>query len=77
MVLAKLIVDKLQAQMTAVILNRRDILEHLMKTLPKEPVVGILLDLDQVRHFENFFLTRIAHPHAFADLYGINSVFNH
>ena len=54
-------VYKIQTQMSAVIGDGRDVIEHFSKTFPKEPIIGILLDLNEVRHLQDFFLPGIAH----------------
>ena len=45
---------------------RRDLLENLLNTLIKKPVVGILLDLDKIGYFDYLVNTRVGHTHGLA-----------
>ena len=54
-------VNKFQAQMTAVIGNRGNVIKYFVQPFIQEPLVGILLDFNQIRHLKNFFLSGIAH----------------
>ena len=74
---AQLVVDKLQAQLTAVVLNRGDVIESFLQTFLQEPVIGILLNLDQVRHLEDFFLSLVSHAHISAAVNHAYPVFLH
>ena len=56
-IFAKREVYKLQAQMASKVSDRRDIVKDLFQALVEEPLIRILLDLDQVRHLKNFFLS--------------------
>ena len=70
-------IDELQTQRAVEIGNWRDVTKYLTQALFEEPVIGILLNLDQVRHFQNFPLLRVTHPDTFAHLDRANSVFFH
>ena len=56
-IFAKREVYKLQAKMSSKVSDRRDIVKDLFQALVEEPLIRILLDLDQVRHLKNFFLS--------------------
>ncbi len=70
-------VDKFKAQGTAVICNRGDIVESLPQTLVKKPLIGILLDFNQVGHLQNLFLPCITHTRNFGTGNWTYSVFLH
>ena len=63
---AQLELAKLQAQMAGEIGDWRDIFKYLLQTFVEEPLIGILLNLNQVGHFQNFFLSGVAHSHVFS-----------
>ena len=50
----ELVVHEVQNQISVEIRNTGHIVEYLAQTLFQEPIVGILLDLDQIGHLENF-----------------------
>ncbi|GFI11333.1 hypothetical protein IMSAGC007_03807 [Lachnospiraceae bacterium] len=54
---AKCKINKFKTQLTAVIGNRRNVVKHFPKSLIQKPSIGIFLNLDQIRHFQNFFLS--------------------
>ena len=58
---AQLKVHKLQTQGSAVVSNGRDIVKDLFQAFVQKPLIGVLLDLDQIRHFQNLFLSCITH----------------
>ena len=58
--LVKRIVKEGQFQIARVIGDRRDVVEYLAQPLVQEPVVGILLNLQEVRHLKNFLILGIA-----------------
>ena len=62
-VLAQLKVHKFKAKGTAVICDRRDIIKNLFQSLVKKPLIGILLDFDQIGHLQNLFLPCVTHTH--------------
>ena len=43
--------------MSSKVSDRRDIVKDLFQALVEEPLIRILLELDQVRHLKNFFLS--------------------
>ena len=49
------IVRKLQLEISVEVSDRRDIVEHLAQVFLQEFLIGVLLDLDQVRHVHDFF----------------------
>ena len=63
--------------MTSKVRDGRDILEDLFQALIQEPLIGIFLDFDQVRHLKNFLLSRVAHPYAFTGRHRTYSAFLH
>ena len=70
-------VDKFQAEFSAVICDRRNVIKDFFQPFVKKPLVGILLDFNQVGHFQDFFLPLVTHSHAFSSFYRTNSVFFH
>lgn len=45
---AQLEIDEFQAELIAVIPNRRNVLKYLFESFPQEPVVRVLLDFNKV-----------------------------
>ena len=76
-VLAQLKSHEFQLQGTAVIRNGRDIVKRFLKPLVKEPLIGVLLDFNQVGHLQNLFLSCIRHTHNLSIGYRTYSVFLH
>ena len=70
-------IHEFQAQLTAVIRDRRDIRKYFFQALVQKPLIGVLLDFDQIRHFQYLFLPRVTHTHAFSSLDRTYSVFLH
>ena len=68
----ELVVHKVQHEIPVEIRDAGHIVEHLAQALLEEPIVGILLDLDQVRHVENLVDVCEAHARVFAKLYRLN-----
>ena len=62
----KLLVKEIDLPNILRIRYRRDLLEDLLNTLIKEPVVGILLDLDEIRYFDYLVDTRVGHTNCLA-----------
>ncbi len=50
----ELIVDERQFQIACIVGDACDVLKDLAQTIGQEPFVGFFLNLDQVRHFQNF-----------------------
>ena len=69
--------DEIHLQLTAVIRDRRNVIESFPESLIQEPLVGIFLHLDQVGHIQNFFSSGIAHTHAVSLYDRSYSVFFH
>ena len=69
--------DEFKTELSAVVCDWRNIVEYFIQSFVEKPLVRILLDLDQVRHFQDFFLSLVAHSHAFSSFYRTNSVFFH
>ena len=57
-------VGELQAELATIIGDRRNIRKCFTQSFIQKPLVGIALNLDQVRHIKNFLFTGIAHSHA-------------
>jgi len=70
-------IHKLQTQMTTVVSDRGNIVEYLFEAFIQKPLVGILLNFNEVGHLQYFFLPGIAHAEAFSGFDGTNSVFLH
>ena len=47
-------IDKFEHKVAGVIHNSRGIVEDLLESLLKEPMIGILLHLDEIGHFQHF-----------------------
>ena len=70
-------VGKLQAQLSAVVGNRRNIRKCLTETFIQKPLVGISLNLDQIRHFQYFLFAGITHSDISAGFDRFDSVLFH
>ena len=70
-------VHKFQAELSTIILDRRDVIKNFLHSFIKKPLVGILLNLNEVRHFKYLFLSGITHTEAFVTLHWTYSVFLH
>ena len=68
----ELVVHEVQNQISVEIRNAGDVVKNFLQTFLQEPVVGIFLNLDQVRHIENFIDVREAHACVLAKLYRLN-----
>ena len=55
-ILTQLEIHELQAQMAAVVFDWRYVVENLFQPVGQKPVIGVLLDFDQVRHLQYFLL---------------------
>ena len=65
-------VHETQRQVTGVVLNGADVVEDLFQALVQEPLIRVLLDLDQVRHTDDFVDVGEAHALGFAELDGLD-----
>ena len=65
-------VHKAQCQIAGVVLNGADVVEDLFQALVQEPLIRVLLDLDQVRHTDDFVDVGEAHALGFAELDGLD-----
>ena len=65
-------VHKAQCQIAGVVLNGADIVEDLLQAFIQEPLIRVLLHLDQVRHTDDFVDVGEAHALGFAELYGLD-----
>ena len=52
-------------------------IKDFLQSFVEKPLVRIFLDFNQVWHFQDFFLSLVAHSHAFSSFYRTNSVFFH
>ncbi len=71
------VTGKSQAEMSAVVLDRRNIVQYFLKSLITKPLIGVLLNFDQIRHGQDFLLTLIAHPDILAAACRMYPVFFH
>ena len=72
MIDVELIVNKVEHKVVLVIGDTRNVPENLPETFLKEPLVGSLLNLDQVRHIDYFINFTEAHALGIAQLYGFD-----
>ena len=70
-------VHKLQTQMTGKVLDGRNIIKGLPEPLMQKPLIGILLDFNEVWHFKDFFAARESHPEIFSGLHRMHFAFFH
>ena len=70
-------IDELQAQLAVEVLDGGNIIKHLFKALIQKPLVRILLDLYEIRHFKDFLLPCIAHPNTVSGSHWAYPVFFH
>ena len=63
--------------MSAVIRNRRNIVKYFLQAFIQEPLIGVLLNFNQVRHFQNLFLSCIGHTRISAGCSLTDPVFFH
>ena len=73
----KNIAGERQTEMPAEILDRRNVIQYFLKAFITKPLIGVLLNLDQIRHRQNFLLTLIAHSDVFAIACRMYPVFFH
>ena len=62
-VLAQLEVHEFQAELSAIILNRRYVIKSLFQPVCEEPLIGIFLHLNQIGHLQNLFLSLVSHSY--------------
>ena len=65
-------VHKAQCQIAGVVLNGADVVEDLFQAFVQEPLIRVLLNLDQVRHTDDFVDVGEAHALGFAELDGLD-----
>ena len=70
-------VYEFQAEPSAVIRDRGNIVEDFLHSLVQEPVIGILLNFNQVGHLQDFFLSLVGHSYTFSGWNRTYSVFLH
>ena len=63
--------------MPAEVLDRRNVIQYLLKTFFPKPLIGVLLNLDQIRHRQYFLLALITHTDAFSTACRMYPVFFH
>ena len=66
------IVDEVKHKVVLIIGDSRNILEYFLKTFLKEPAVGFLLHLNEIRHINDFINFTEAHSLGVAKLYGFD-----
>ena len=69
LVYIQLVVYKVQNQVASVIRNPGNILKDFLQSFVQKPLVGILLYLDQVRHFQNLINAGKTHSHRFSQVH--------
>ena len=67
-----LVIHKIEHQVSVVVRDRCHVPENLFQALFLKPLIGILLHLNQVRHFQNFIDLAEAHSRVLAKLLGCN-----
>ncbi len=70
-------VFKTQFQVIRKILDGRNILENVVQSFSYEPLIRFSLQVDQMRHFQDFFDPRITVPDAVAIMYRLKHVVSH
>ena len=53
------------------------VMKNFFQPFFQKPLIGVLLNFNQVRHLKNFFLTGITHSYTAANFKWTNSVFFH
>ena len=71
-VLVQPVIDEFQHQIPGVVLDRGNVMEDLVQAFPKEPVVRVFLDLDEIGHINHFVDTGKTHAGRSAVLYGLD-----
>ena len=66
------VIHEAQRQVAGVILNGANVMEHLPQALVQEPLVRVLLHLDEVGHPDDFVDVGEAHPLGLAEFYGLD-----
>ena len=70
--IVELVTNEIEHQIVVEVCNTRNVLENLFQALCKEPFIGILLDLNEVRHFQDFLDLAEAHSSILAQLNRFN-----
>ncbi len=70
-------IRELQREMAAVIGDRGNIIKGFLQTFIQKPLIGTLLNIDEVRHLQNFTLAGVAHPNSLSGFHRTYSVFLH
>ena len=68
----ELIIEKVKHKVSCVVGNTGHIAENLLEAFLQEPLVGLLLNFDKVRHIDDFIDFRKTHTFSLAELYGFN-----
>ncbi len=61
MIDVKLVVDKIEHKVVLIVGDARDVLEYFLETFLQKPLVGSLLNLNEVRHIDYFINLAEAH----------------
>ena len=76
-IFTQLEIGKFQTEVAAEVRDRGDVLKCLFQAFVQKPVIGLFLDLDEVRDLQDFLLSRVAHAHVFTGLDRAHCVFLH
>ncbi len=74
---AESVAYKGQAEMAAVIVDGRNVVKDLLEAFVQEPLIGILLDFQQVGHLKDLFLLLKTHPYTLTVIGRMHPVFFH
>ena len=66
------VINKIKHKIILIIGNSRHILKYFFKTFVKEPLIRLLLDINKVRHINNFIDFAKAHSFTIAELNGFD-----
>ncbi len=68
----ELIIHKIQYEVAGEVSYSRNVLKNLPESLVKKPLVGVLLNFDKVRHFQNLVNVGKAHSFCLAETNGFD-----
>ena len=77
LVLAETVLAELQGELGEAFADRGNVIEDFPEAFPKKPFIGILLDLDQVRHLKHILMAGKTHSDVLAGFDLVDFVFFH